>query len=132
MECLVKFFAITSGQITVSCDNGTILAKCFDKHQYPNIRSSHQDLIRAVQAKVEQCPVTFVSEQFKGHQDDLGQPLTFTESLNVEMDILAKSYWQATHSAPDRVSAIEDEPWSLYHNGFKIPCLLYTSDAADE
>ena len=60
-----------------------------------------QDLLRYITNKVSKIPIDIEFFWVKGHQDDLGEEITYEGELNIQCDALAKQYWNATKRMDD-------------------------------
>ena len=57
----------------------------------------HYDMLTFLRHEINKRPLTWTGKHVYGHKDKLGMAqLTREETLNVEMDNLAKAYWQYT------------------------------------
>jgi hypothetical protein len=78
-----------------SCDNLGALNKVGSPRAKTKPALKTFDLITALLDTWHDIPVVTRPQHVRGHQDDHVGPLTFLESLNVRMDLLAKSIAQA-------------------------------------
>ena len=118
---------VTTGQITVACDNITAL-EVFDDEFQPHPKQANFDLTSSVYNLIKLSPIKWNHQHVKGHQDEQGpvSNLTRLERLNVEMDELAKRYW--THILQysplqmpiPRTHSIYGEGWQLWQGDTKI------------
>ncbi len=123
---ICSLFNITSGSITIACDNKSAI-KCCHRHFVPKPKFHNYDLIQALHQAIINSPVTWLPEHVKGHQDSapLLRSLTYLEGLNVRMDWLAKAYWRAlARSSPTLPTplhqSLSGEGWQLWEGQHKI------------
>ena len=98
-SCLKSLQQELDGQETsllTACDNLGALNKVGSRRDKTKPALKSFDLITALLDIWNDIPVTARPQHVRGHQDDRIGPLTFLESLNVRMDLLAKSIAQ-TH-----------------------------------
>jgi hypothetical protein len=67
---LCETHSISYGSITVGCDNLSSMQKYFD-------------LVSAIQWKIQHSPIKWYGHHVYRHQDNLGRPLNWWETLNV-------------------------------------------------
>ena len=103
--------------------------KVFDPDFIPSTKYSSFDLVSATHSLLQECPFQWVGEHVKGHQDSNVSYFNLPRiaKLNVQMDLMAKSYWlhlvnSHPHDAiPLPVShSIHKEGWQLWSNDVKI------------
>ena len=128
IEAIVSLYNITSGTITMACDNDQSL-KVFDPEYTPDPSHQNFDLVLATWTAIHRTNITWIGREVKGHQDNKVPyaSLDRFEKLNVAMDTTAKAYWQHCYSAnPDSPihtpteQPIYGEGWQIWHNQSKI------------
>ena len=126
LKCICDLHKITSGSLTIACDN-TAALKVFDPEFVPLPNAKNFDLLCAVYDAIQKSPLAWHPVHVKGHQDDnpMLRPLTRLEKLNVEMDHLAKAHWNHLlhHSNPCPTPThlqILGEGWQLWSGDQKI------------
>jgi hypothetical protein len=128
VEAISKLHNITSGSITMACDNDHSL-QLFDPEYKPDPSHKNFDLVLATWNAIHRTDITWIGREVKGHQDSKRSyaSLDRFERLNVLMDKTAKAYWHHIYSAtPDSPihSALEHpiygEGWQLWRNQSKI------------
>ena len=122
---------ITDGCIEIGCDGEQAVYKAFDTDRSLTPRSNDFDLLTAIRAKVKKSPLTWKYRWIKGHQDDnkwhpaARGGLDRWALLNIEMDHLAKLFWEETVSSPLPLQhRIHDEAWPVFINNCKISTKL--------
>jgi hypothetical protein len=87
------------------------------------------DLLSATRAALHASPVKWTFCHVKGHQDeDPEATLDRWALLNIQMDNLAKSYWQEQFPMgllPDQTNS--GEYWPVFINGWKVHSSLHTT-----
>jgi hypothetical protein len=124
INALCKQRGITSGAITVACDNEASLW-VFDPDFFPNPQKSDTDLVKVLLKGVQESPVHWIPNHVKGHQDKHKKTgFTRLELLNMEMDEMAKAYWRHLredgHSMEPPVFRSHNEGWTLWHGQTKL------------
>lgn len=115
---------IQSGTITVRCDVLIALQKCFcdDSDQTVSMTQVDYDMVSAIRAMLANSPLTWKWRHVKGPQDD--DPFAVLDkwaTRNVEMDMIAKSYWHAMSPlGPFKNIRLGHALWPLFINGQKI------------
>eukprot|EP00978_Attheya_sp_CCMP212_P032089 scaffold123677_cov34-Attheya_sp.AAC.4 len=123
VEELCKLHDIKSGGITIGCDNEKCLWMAIDKRGTTSPTSSSFDLLSAIRHKILKLPVSVSSHWVEGHQDNfLCDPsrLDLWARLNIEMDTLAKLFWEDSRSRIHNQQCIHDETQAVYVRGTKI------------
>jgi hypothetical protein len=114
-------YHLTSGKITIACDNFSALFNSMEDYKNPKISDAEYDLIYAIKNQIAPLPISHQTHHVKGHQDEV-LPTTGLDRwslLNIEMDRLAKSVvtsWTENLSHQE----IEGEPWSVWINEIKL------------
>ena len=87
---LCKSYHITSGRITLSCDNDGALGKI--ANQQARLQQKHFDYITAIHNIISQLPLQITYTQVDGHKDQTTsiRDLTLLESMNILADDHAK------------------------------------------
>ena len=127
VECICEHHEILSGRIHLACDNQSAVNN-LDADALLHPGQANFDLVSAVTECISRLPITVTIEHVKGHQDSKkGTPLTRLENLNVEVDALAKRYWQhhlensLNHALPQpEQCTIRGEGWQLWDNDTKV------------
>jgi hypothetical protein len=121
-NALVGFCNISSGSMTLACDNlgATRTTSYIADHTSPT--GAQFDLVMAIQ--YAKSPANEWNHQHvRGHQDDVADHvLTPLERINVEMDTKAKAHWETTKATCDdeRQHYFADKPWSISLGGEKL------------
>ena len=115
VEALTKVFDIQEGTIEVGCDCESGLTAIFE-HKYDTPSQPHHDMIHEIRKKIAASPITWKFRHVRGHQDKhiQFQHLDLWSKLNVEMDSLAKSYWNETQSSVEPFYPSNTFGWSLW------------------
>ena len=100
---LEKEGKIPHGRIEVACDGKSALYQIFRQDQPTRTNIRHYDIISYCRALIAESKTCWTYRHVKGHQDEFTHNLDEWERLNVEMDWLAKRYWN-WDSAPDALS----------------------------
>jgi hypothetical protein len=130
VEEICKLYDIQSGNITIGCDNEKCLWMSIDKPGSLSTRSKSFDLLSAIRHKIRNLPITVNSHWVKGHQDNFAlhpSRLDLWATLNIEMDSLAKLFWEDSFNRPTRQHRIHDETHFVSVRGDKICGSLATS-----
>jgi hypothetical protein len=116
---LVKFFHITSGSMTLACNNLGAIRMTSYKLDHMSPTGAHFDLIMATQY-AKSPKIQWIHKHVMGHQDDVKEHIMSPlELINVDMDTKAKAYWAATHHIEEqnRKHYFSEEPWSISLDG---------------
>ncbi len=91
---------ILHGGIEVACDCQSALTVIFE-HEWTNPTQPSYDLITAARQAIHKSPLAWKWRHIKGHQDRYTtfDRLDWRSQLNVEVDQLAKTYWNHTYSS---------------------------------
>jgi Reverse transcriptase (RNA-dependent DNA polymerase) len=121
-NALVSFFSISSGSMTLACDNlGAIRVTSYNAdHTAPT--GAQFDLVMATQY-AKSPNIQWKHQHVRGHQDELSDHvLSAIELINVEMDMKAKAYWDSTRNIEEhnRLHYFSEEPWSVTLDGEKL------------
>jgi len=126
VKALAKQHNITTGSITMACDNQQAL-QLFDTEYLPDPSHKNFDIVHATWSLLQTTPIHWIGDHVKGHQDQhKHRRLTRTEKLNVEMDALAKGFWRhkCVHNNgfiphPPNIP-IFGEGWQLWQGDSKV------------
>jgi hypothetical protein len=121
---LCESFKITTGAVTVGCDCVSALQNVTCKYE-PSPNRPHHDLLSAIRYLLQTSPVRWSFRHVKGHQDDQNSyhALDRWSQLNVDMDGLAKSYWQILNQNRPPPFHLQPPPgqWSIWHRTQRLP-----------
>ena len=115
VEALVTMHSIQQGTIELGCDCESALTVLFE-HEYDTPSQPHHDMIHAIRTKLAESPITWKFRHVRGHQDKHRNflELDMWSQLNVEMDSLAKAYWNTTSSTVAPFYPFNASGWSLW------------------
>jgi hypothetical protein len=115
VEALVRVHDIQHGTIEIGCDCESGITSVFD-HEYDKPNQPHYDLIHAIRQKIASSPVQWKSRHVRGHQDKHipFHLLDKWSQLNVEMDSVAKAYWNEMHTTTKPFYPSNESGWSLW------------------
>jgi hypothetical protein len=99
-EAIAVFHDVKTGTIELGCDCESGLTAIF-VHEYDTPKQPHHDLIHEIRKKIAASKLTWKFKHVRGHQDKHTsyQLLDMWGRLNVEMDSLAKVYWNEKSSS---------------------------------
>ena len=124
LKQLCQTHHIIAGGIEIACDCFGALQAVFT-HEWDDPSQSSFDLIHQIRREIQASPLTWTWRHVKGHQDQHTRfdALDWRSQLNVEMDSLAKAYWNATFT--DRTTFYDADPtmWRLSHSGRQFSSL---------
>ena len=124
LKQLCQTHHIIAGGIEIACDCLGALQAVFT-HEWDDPSQSSFDLIHQIRREIQASPLTWTWRHVKGHQDQHTRfdALDWRSQLNVEMDSLAKAYWNATFT--DRTTFYDADPtmWRLSHSGRQFSSL---------
>ena len=80
--------------ITIVCDGLSALETVGKQQEFIKVKHKHADLIAITSSLWEASNFKFTKVHVKAHQDDSNRPLTINETLNCQMDSLAKKIAQ--------------------------------------
>ena len=124
---LCTSFSLTSGHITVGCDCSSALTNITSKYP-PGPQRPHHDLLSGIRYLLKISPLTWTFHHVRGHQDDHIEyhMLDRWARLNVDMDQLAKLYWDTLVATNPPVQPFHLEPplgqWTIWHDTYRLPC----------
>jgi len=125
---------VSAGKALIGCDNKGVICQLGRSPSYVPGSSKHADLIRAIRATRDACPLTLQFRYIAGHQDNFSrlEDLPLPAQLNVQADTMAK---QALHllgskNASPVFSPLSGVRWTLAISGSPVssdprPPLLY-------
>jgi hypothetical protein len=98
------------------------LLRLFFAHTYDTPSQPHHDLIHAIRSKLALSPVHWKPRHVRGHQDKHVpiHLLDMWSQLNVEMDSLAKTYWNQMHAVVQPFYPASQYGWSLWTGKRKL------------
>lgn len=124
LQVICEFHKISSGSITLGCDNDNALDRSFDENWLCDVSAQNWDLIRCIRHLASQLPITIKPQKIKGHNDDKFEwkALSIFEQLNVQCDEIAKLFWEDTHKphSPILIPELPGEGWAVQIQGHKI------------
>jgi hypothetical protein len=99
-NAIATFHDVHTGTIELGCDCESGITAIFD-HTYDTPKQPHHDLIHEIRKKIKASTLTWKHRHVRGHQDKhiSYQFLDMWGKMNVEMDSLAKVYWNETSSS---------------------------------
>ncbi len=121
VEALVNLYDISHGTIELACDCKSGLTTIFE-HQYDTPSQPHHDLIHEMRIRLASSPLEWKYRHVQGHQDKhiLFQLLDTWRQLNVEMDGLAKTFWNKHHLTAAPFYPPNSSGWSLWTSHRKL------------
>jgi hypothetical protein len=121
VDALVQKYQLDTGTIEIGCDCASGITSIFE-HDYDTPSQPHHDLIHEIHQKIKVSPITWKFRHVPGHQDKYipFHLLDLWCQLNVEMDTLAKTYWNATHSTIRSFYPRNSFGWSLWIDSCKL------------
>ena len=121
VEAVAKLYDICDGAIELACDCESGLTTIFE-HTYDTPSQPHHDLIHEIRIKLAASPITWKFRHVRGHQDKhvSFHMLDMWGQLNVEMDSLAKSYWNEHHSTTLPFYPLNTSGWSIWADKRKL------------
>ncbi len=114
-EAIATFYDIQNGIIELGCDCKSGITAIFE-HEYDTPKQPHHDLIHDIRMKISNSRITWKFRHVRGHQDKhlSYQLLDKWGQLNVEMDSLAKAYWNDTHNNAHNFYPLSNYGWSIW------------------
>ena len=116
-------YEIETGSLRVCCDNERALFLSSSTTQRVSPRRRHSDILRAIRVVRGAIPLSLTFDHVRGHQDDrvMYQDLDLASQLNVDCDLLAKSFlqaaWASNQSAPQ---VLPHEYIAIFVDGEKV------------
>jgi hypothetical protein len=114
---LLTQHGVTTGSITVACDNEAAVRAANNKTGGVNPNASHFDLVTAVRRHVLDSPIQWQFIHVKGHATG---SLDDWEQLNHNMDTACKQYWKQTEQHRSPVQDFEQREWAAWVGPKKI------------
>jgi hypothetical protein len=120
-----KLHQVSSGAIEIACDGLSAIRQVGDIQAAVRPNGAQFDLIAATKYWLSRSPITWTFRHVLGHQDALSSAMVLDrwETINCEMDIRAKRYWQLKQrdrpNGPTSM-AIAGEPWALWLGELKV------------
>jgi hypothetical protein len=127
VHIICEQFKITSGAIEVGCDCESTLRHVFGKGPSfeAGIKDPDYNLWSAIRKMLANSPITWKWRHVEGHQDDNGiEDLDRWATLNIEMDNLAKVYWNNMCEEPAVSLPVHDKYWLVRIQGKKFSSRL--------
>jgi hypothetical protein len=120
-EAIASFYDIHTGTIELGCDCEAGITAIFE-HEYDTPKQPHHDLIHEIRAKLATSKLTWKYRHVSGHQDKHTSYhlLDMWGQLNVEMDSLAKVYWNDTSSVTVPFYPYSTHGWSIWTGDRKL------------
>jgi hypothetical protein len=121
IEAIASFHDLQEGIIELGCDCELGITAIFT-HKYDTPKQPHHDLIYEIHQKIENSKLTWNYRHVRGHQDKHAtyNMLDMWGQLNVEMDTLAKVYWNETNTCIDPFYPTSTFEWSLWTGARKL------------
>jgi hypothetical protein len=118
-NAIISFFSISSGLMTLACDNlGAICSTSYNADRTAPT-GAHYDLVMAIQYS-KSSDIQWKHQHIMGHQDEVSEHImTPVELINVEMDNKEKEHWETTRHIAEhnRQHYFSEEPWSISIDG---------------
>jgi hypothetical protein len=128
VNLVCKQFDIKDGVIEVGCDSQSSLRNVFGQGASfeAEIKDTDYDLRSAIRKQLEQSTIQWKGRHVAGHQDDDDgiEELDRWATLNIEMDSLAKIFWNDMCENQAENITIAGEYWPVYIEGEKIASKL--------
>ena len=120
---VVTKHAILSGSITVACDCKSALHSVFESST-DNPSQPDFDLIHDIRQFIQESPLQWKWQHIYGHQDSVSSyhQLNPTAQLNVQMDLLAKQFWQTHRNTYTPYYADSPFAWTIWSRGTRFSC----------
>jgi hypothetical protein len=114
-EAIAKLHDIQEGKIELGCDCESGIIAIFE-HTYDTPKQPHHDLIHEIRKKLSHSRLKWTPRHVDGHQDKHTSYLRLDMwgQLNVEMDSLAKTYWNETSEEIRPFYPQSNHGWSLW------------------
>ena len=118
--------AITHGSITVGCDCASALTN-ITRSGHITSQRPHHDLLTGIRYLLSTSPITWSFHHVRGHQDDhvAYSLLDQWARLNIDMDLMAKMYWQTLKDQQPVPQPFPLKPfpgqWSVWYNEYRLP-----------
>jgi Reverse transcriptase (RNA-dependent DNA polymerase) len=121
---LVGHHGLTTGSITVACDNESAVRAANNKTGGTNPNASHFDLVTAVRQHILRSPIQWLFIHVQGHATG---SLNTWEQLNHNMDAACKLYWKQTEQHRAIVQDFEPKEWSVWLGQKKVTSAARTT-----
>jgi hypothetical protein len=127
-EAIATLHDIQTGTIEIACDCQSGITSVFE-HEYDTPKQPHHDLIHEIRHKLASSRLTWKYRHVSGHQDkhQSYDSLDQWGQLNVEMDSLAKVYWNETSPSVAAFYPPSSSGWSLWIGDRKLSSWNRTS-----
>jgi hypothetical protein len=114
-EAIANFHNIQTGTIELGCDCQSGITAIFE-HAYDTPKQPHHNLIHDIRQKIANSKITWKFRHVRGHQDNhiSYRLLDIWGQLNVEMDSLAKAYWNETYNIAPPFYPLSNYGWSIW------------------
>jgi hypothetical protein len=121
IEAIITAHHIPSGTIELACNCESGLTAVF-AHEYDYPNQPHHNLIHEIRTRIAASPVMWHFRHVRGHQDKHVnvQLLDLWGQLNVEMNSLAKAYWNETYNTVPPFYPSNSSGWSLWTGDRKL------------
>jgi hypothetical protein len=128
---LATTYSITTGSLTIACDNISAIHKVDDMISNPALyciapSAKDYDLLLVIQDLLISLTISMLPVHVKGHKDDTTNwaDLTFQQQLNVECDRSAK-LWLAANEGSEKspqptARVFHSEHWAVFHRNTKL------------
>jgi hypothetical protein len=118
-EAIADFHDIQTGTIELGCDCESGITAIF-QHSYDTPKQPHHDLIHEIRQKIAHSKINWKYRHVEGHQDKHYHMLDIWGQMNVEMDSLAKAYWNETYELVQPFYTESTYGWSLWTGNRKL------------
>ena len=121
VDAIIQAHKILAGTIELACDCESGITAVFT-HEYDSPSQPHHDLIHEIRARIKASPIEWKFRHVRGHQDKYisVQLLDLWGQLNVEMDGLAKAYWNETYTTAVPFYPPNTSGWSIWTGDRKL------------
>ena len=119
---LCQEYSISSGGITIACDNIAAGRSLQRTLYYPNPTCDHFDVLQAIFRLLQTLPIQICYRHVEGHQSEKypSRVLDPWAVLNEQMDALAKAYLAHSVNYPDLSNILAHNEWYTIVNGNKV------------
>jgi hypothetical protein len=121
-EAIATFHDINNGIIEIGCDCQSGRIAVFEEHVYDTRKQPYHDIIHEIQRKLADSGLTWKFQHIDGHQDKhiSYHLLDVCGQLNVEMDSLAKVYWNDSNPLVLPFYPPSSYGWSIWVGARKL------------
>jgi hypothetical protein len=125
VQQLCNEYHITSGGVTLACDNDSALLYAFDTISYPDVKLTmpDYDMIQAI-CHLRVPNISYNWHFVQGHRDEEDAILDTWETLNIAMDLKAKGFRDMLQTSldlqPNWYPALPGDTWSILLNHQRI------------